>query len=177
MADRDGVLRGTGRTREEWFAVLDERGAAERGYRDSARWLVDEHGLSGWWAQKLVVEYEQARGVRAPGVRRDGTFEVTASKTVAAPVDRVYEAFVDGRRRRWWLTDGKMTLRTAQPGKSARFEWEDGSTRVNVGFTATGPSKTSVAVAHRRLPDATTAAAAKRRWKERLAALAAYVEG
>ena len=176
MARVDGVVRGTGRSRAEWFSLLDARGAARRGYHDSAGWLVEEHGLSRWWAQKLVVEYEQARGVRARGVRRDGTFEVTASKTVAAPVEEAYAAFVDGRRRKAWLSDGTMSLRTRQPGKSARFDWDDGASRVSVGFTARGPSKTSVAVAHERLPDEKTAAAAKARWKERLGALASYFE-
>ena len=176
MANVDGVVRGTGRPREEWFALLDGRGAAARGYHDSASWLVDEHGLSRWWAQKLVVEYEQARGVRAPGVRRDGSFEVTASKTVAAPVERLYEAFVDGRRRKSWLTDGAMSLRTGQLGKSARFDWDGGSSRVSVGFTAKGPAKTAIAVSHERLPDEATAQTAKARWKERLSALADYVE-
>jgi hypothetical protein len=81
----DGVVKGTGRSREEWFSLLDERGAAGRGYRDSAR-------------------------------------------------------------------------------------------RVSVGFTAKGPSKTVVAVAHERLPDEATAQAVKARWKERLGALAWYAE-
>lgn len=171
----DGVTRGTGRSREEWFELLDARDAARRGYRDSAAWLVDEHGLSRWWAQKLVVEYEQARGVRPPGVRRDGTFEVTASKTVSAPAERVYDAFADGRRRRAWLTDGNMTLKTSRPGRWARFEWDGGSSRVDVSLTAKGVDRCTVAIAHGRLPDAKTAEETKVRWKERLGDLATYV--
>lgn len=176
MATVDGVRKGTGRTREEWFTLLDERGAAERGYRDSAGWLVAEHGLTRWWAQKLVVEYEQARGVRAPGIRRDGTFEVTASKTVAAPVERVYEAFVDGRRRRAWLTDGRMSPTSARPGRSARFEWDGGDSRVAVDFAPKGDARCTVGVAHGRLLDAAAAEAAKAQWKDRLRALASYLE-
>ena len=66
--------------------------------------------------------------------------------------------------------------RTGRPGRSARFDWDDGASRVSVGFTAKGPAKTSVAVAHERLPDAKTARATKERWKERLGDLAAYAE-
>jgi hypothetical protein len=59
---------GTGyEVREEWFAVLDQWGAAGRPYREIASWLTGEHGLSAWWAQKLIVEYEQARGIRGQG--------------------------------------------------------------------------------------------------------------
>lgn len=176
MATMDGVQRSTGRTRQEWFRILDSWGASGRPYREIAAWLTGEHGLSKWWAQKLIVEYEQERGTRAPGVRRDGTFEVGASKTVDAPVGVVYQAFVDGRKRRGWLRDGKMSLRASQEDRSARFDWDDGSTRVNATFAGKGPSKATVAVAHARLPDLAAAAQAKAMWKERLAALASFLE-
>src|ERR671914_460765 len=100
MEKMTGIRRATGRERDEWFALLDKSGARGREYREIADWLTDRHGLSRWWAQKLIVEYEQDRGVRQPGVRRNGTFEVTASKTVAVPCDRLFDAFVDSRRRR-----------------------------------------------------------------------------
>lgn len=137
---------------------------------------MGEHDVSRWWTQKLIVEYEQARGLRPPGVRPDGTFEVTASKTVAVPVKRAFDAFVNPRQRTKWLTDGRMSLRTSQLGRSARFDWEDGSTRVNVGFIQKGPSKSTVAVAYERLADADEAAAVKAMWKERLAELKSFLE-
>jgi uncharacterized protein DUF4287 len=176
MAKGDGVRRATGRDRNEWFALLDEWGAAGRQFREIADWLRSEHDLSKWWAQKLIVEYEQARGLRPPGVRPDGTFEVSASKTVAAAVGRVFEAFVNARQRRKWLTDGRMSLRTSQPGNSARFNWEDGSTRVNVDFIGKGPSRSTVAVSHQRLADAEKAETTKAMWKERLAELKSFLE-
>jgi hypothetical protein len=176
MGKMDGVRRATGRDRDEWFARLDEWGAAGRGYREIADWLMGEHDLSRWWAQKLIVEYEEARGLRPPGVRPDGTFEVSASKTMAVPVKRLFEAFVNTRQRKKWLTGGRMLLRTSQPGRSARFDWEDGSTRVNVDFVDKGPSKSTVAVAHERLADADEAETTKAMWKERLAELKSFLE-
>jgi len=107
--------------------------------------------------------------------RPDG-FSVTASKTIAVPVDVLFDAFVDDVRRKEWLTDGSMSLRTAQPGRTARFDWEDGSTRVNVGFTDKDPTKSSVAVAHERLPDADEAEIAKVAWRARLIDLKAWLE-
>src|SRR5918996_3431446 len=98
-----GVRRATGRDRDEWFALLDAWGAAGRPFREIADWLTGEHDLSGWWAQKLIVEYEQARGLRPAGLRPGGTFSVTASKTVGVPVERLFEAFADARLRRSWL--------------------------------------------------------------------------
>jgi uncharacterized protein YndB with AHSA1/START domain len=171
-----GVRRGTGRDRDEWFELLDEWGAVGRQYREISDWLVAEHDLSRWWAQKLIVEYEQTRGLRPPGIRPDGTFEVSASKTVAVPIKRLFDAFMDTRQRNEWLTDGKMSLRTSQPHRSARFNWEDGSTRVKVEFIDKGQAKSTVAVAHERLADADQAEATKAMWKERLAELKSFLE-
>jgi hypothetical protein len=172
----DGVVRGTGRSRDEWFTVLDDWGAVDRPYREIAGWLAAHHDLSDWWAQKLTVEYEQARGLRAPGVRPDGTFTITVSKTVAAGVERLFEAFVEDAVRERWLPGAVMRERTSKPGRSARFDWEDGSTRVNVGFAAAGGSKSRVGLEHQGLADPDAARSARDFWRERLGALGSLLE-
>jgi uncharacterized protein YndB with AHSA1/START domain len=171
------LRRSTGRDRAEWFALLDAWGAAGREYREIADWLTGEHGVSDWWAQKLIVEYQQARGRRAPGVRPDGTFAAGASKTVAVPVERLVEAFGDASLRARWLPGNVLHERTSQPGRSARFDWEGGPTRVNVTFLAVGDARSQVAVEHDHLPDAEAAEARRVFWRERLAALKAVLEG
>jgi hypothetical protein len=176
MAKVTGVQRATGRDRDEWFGLLDAWGAVGRTYREISDWLTGEHGLTRWWAQKLIVEYEQDRGVRPPGVRRNDTFEVSASKSLGVPVERAFEAFVNTRRRKRWLTDATMALSDSQPGRSARFQWEDGSSRVNVAFERKGPSKSTVVVSHDRIIGAKGAQSAKARWRERLVELKSYLE-
>jgi hypothetical protein len=176
MGHMTGVERATGRDRDGWFKVLDAWGAVGRSYREISDWLIGEHGLSRWWAQKLIVEYEQERGVRRPGVRRNGTFEVSASRTVAVPLGRVFDAFVNTRKRKRWLTDAAMSLSDSRPGRSARFLWEDGSTRVTVSFLDKGSSKSTVTVSHDRITAAKQAQREKARWKERLVELKSYLE-
>ena len=173
----EGMRRATGRDRGGWFAVLDAWGAAGRPYREIAAWLTGEHGVSSWWAQKLIVEYEQARGLRAAGVRPDGTFTVGASKTVAVPAERLYAAFVDAEVRELWLPGVAMRERTSQPGRSARFDWDGGATRVNVSVAAAGEARSQAAVEHERLPDARAAEEAKAYWRERLDVLKTVLEG
>jgi len=172
----EGMRRATGQDRGEWFAVLDTWGAAGRPYREIADWLTARHGLSPWWAQKLIVEYEQARGVRDAGVRSDGTFSGGASRTIAAPVENVFQAFVDGGLRQRWLPGIDLRERAVQPGRSARFDWGDG-TRINVSFQAKGDAKAVVAVEHERLPDTRAAQEAKASWRDRLSALKTMLEG
>lgn len=175
MAKITGVERATGRDRDGWFNELDSWGAVGRSYREIFDWLTGEHELSRWWAQKLTVEYEQERGVRPAGVRRNGTFEVSASKTVGVPVERAFDAFVNPRKRKSWLTDATMSLSDSRPGSSAKFLW-DGSSRVTVSFLEKGSSKSTIVVSHDRLVGAEQAQIAKARWKERLVELKSYLE-
>src|SRR3712207_8913863 len=50
---------------------------------------------------------------------------------------------------------------------SARFDWGDGETRVNLTFDAKGEAKSTVALEHARLPDAAEAGRMKAFWRER----------
>jgi hypothetical protein len=174
MSD-EAIRNRTGRGWEEWFDLLDEWGAAERSHTEIARWVSGEHGVNGWSSQSVTVSYERARGGRAVGEHVDG-FAITASKTVAVPVERLYEAFVNASRRKRWLPDGKLRVRTSSKPKSARFDWDDGDTRVNVGFTAKGDDKSAVALEHSRLADAKEAERMKAYWRDRVAALKALLE-
>jgi hypothetical protein len=174
MSD-DAIRRRTGRGWEEWFDLLDEWGATDRSHTDAARWLVEEQGSGGWNAQSIVVSYERARGLRAVGEHADG-FTVTASKTVAVPVDRLYEAFVDERLRRRWLPESELRERTATKPKGARFDWGDDGTRVVVGFEAKGEDKSTASLAHEKLPDAEEAERMKAFWRERVGMLKEVLE-
>jgi Domain of unknown function (DUF4287) len=171
----DNVDAATGRRWDAWFSILDRWGARQRKHGEIAAFLVDEHGVPGWWAQSITVWYERSRGMRLKHQQADG-FRVYASKTVGVPVDVLFDAFADPRSVGEWLTDGTMTLRTAQPARTARFDWGDGSTRVNVTFEGKGPAKATVSVAHERLPDPDEAETAKAAWRARLVDLKSFLE-
>ena len=172
----ENIRRRTGRGWEEWFAILDEWGAADRPHREIARWLAEQQGAVplAWNVQAVVAGYELSRGLREVGEKEDG-FAMTASRTIAARVERLYDAFVDRSLRDRWLADGELSERTATRPKSARFDWGDGTTRVNVTFLARDDGKSTVALEHRRLPDAGEAARLKAYWRERLVALKALL--
>src|SRR6266508_988043 len=82
------IRRRTGRGWEEWFDLLDEWHADELAHKEIARRVADELEIKPlvWEAQAVTVSYERARGLRAVGQRTDG-FAITASKTVAVPVN------------------------------------------------------------------------------------------
>jgi hypothetical protein len=178
LATSDETIRQrTGRGWEEWFELLDEWGAPERTHRETARWLAEQQGLHplAWKVQAVAGSYERARGLRGVGEKDDG-FVVTASRTVAVPVERLYEAFVSEALRAEWLPDGRLRERTATRPKSARFDWGDGDTRVNVTFLVKDAARSTAALQHRRLADANEAERMKAYWRERLATLKRSLE-
>ena len=175
MSD-EAIRRRTGRGWEEWFDLLDGWNAAHRSHTEIARWVAQEHSTDGWDAQSVTVSYERARDLRAVGEHVDG-FSITASKTMAVPVDRLFAAFVDETLRKDWLPDDKLRLRTATEPRTARFDWADGKTRVNVGFTAKGAGKSVVALEHERLADADEAERMKAYWKDHVTTLKEVLEG
>lgn len=171
----EALVSKTGRTWEEWFRALDAWDATARTHTESARHLRDDLGVPGWWAQTITVAYEQARGLRERHERPDG-WSVGASKTVGVPVERLYDAFLDEEKRGRWLPGATLGLRTARENRSARFDWEDGSTRLIVDFTAKGEAKSTVALAHERIPDGEEAERRKLFWRARLAELKRLLE-
>ena len=52
----------TGKTWQEWFALLDAAGARQMDHKSIAAHLDKKLGVPGWWAQMVTVAYEQARG-------------------------------------------------------------------------------------------------------------------
>jgi hypothetical protein len=178
LATSDETIRErTGRGWEEWFDLLDDWGAADKTHREIARWLAGQQGIHplAWNAQAIAGSYERSRRGRQVGQHEDG-FTVTATKTVAVPVERLYDAFVDASLRAAWLPDGELRERTATKPRSARFDWGGDGTRVHVSFAAKGEAKSTAALSHERLPDGAEAERMKAFWRERVAGLKAVLE-
>jgi hypothetical protein len=178
LATSDETIRErTGRGWEEWFDLLDEWGAADKSHREIARWLAGQQGIHplAWNAQAIAGSYERARRGRQVGEHEDG-FTVTASKTVAVPVERLYDAFVDASLRERWLPGGDLRERTATKPRSARFDWGEDGTRVHVAFAAKGEERSTAALQHERLADAAEAERMRAFWRERVAGLKEVLE-
>lgn len=178
----DNIIRErTGRGWEEWFDLLDQWGAEAMSHRDIARKVAADLGIDplGWNAQAVTTSYERGKGIRAIGERADG-FAVSATRTVAVPVDRLFAAVADPARRGRWLpdADADMRERGRNATKSIRFDWGDDGSRVTVyANPADGAGRSKVTVEHTRLADAETRERLKPYWVAALVALKAELEG
>jgi hypothetical protein len=178
LSTDDATIRErTGRGWEEWFDLLDEAGGADMSHREMARWLAEREGEDAlaWNVQAVVGSYERSRKGRQVGEHDDG-FTVTASKTVAVPIERLYAAFVDADQRARWLPDAELRERATIEPRSARFDWGDDGSRVHVALAAKGDAKSTAALTHERLPDSGEAERMKAFWRERVAGLKEALE-
>ncbi|TPW75683.1 DUF4287 domain-containing protein [Schumannella soli] len=158
MTGDSAVRTATGRAPEEWFALLDAAGAVGWGHTRIARWLADAHGVDGWWAQGVTVRFEQARGLRHPGQKADGTFAATASRTVADAVTAL-EAVITATERAVGVAPRVRREHPIRP--NARWTLEGGA-GVLVAVEPAG-AKARITLTFDKLPDEQAAALAKTR--------------
>jgi hypothetical protein len=166
MAD-ESIKAKTGRTWEQWTRELDKHKAFELAHGEIAVLVKAEYDTADWWTQTVTVGYERIKGLRARGQRRDGTYEASKSRTFNVPVEVLFNAWADANKRRRWLDEPGVKVRTATAPKSIRLGWSDGSI-IAVGFMSKGKDKSSVAVQHAKLSSRSVAEELKKYWAERL---------
>jgi uncharacterized protein YndB with AHSA1/START domain len=163
-------MKATGRDWAEWCRLLDGERAHTLTHAAIARMVADKFGGGPWWSQMVTVGYERIRGLRAVH-EKPGGFEVGRSKTIAAPIARVYKAWQSPAGRRKWLTDADFKITAAQENKTLRLVWVDGTSRAQIYFVDKG-DKTAVTVQHGKLKDANAADKMKKYWGVQLDRLA-----
>jgi len=174
MSD-EAVQAKTGKTWKEWFAILDKAGASKLSHPEIVKYLSTEQAMGPWWQQMVTVTYEQARGLRARHQKPSG-YEISVSRTLNAPVAKLFKAFADEKLRDGWLAEDGLTIRKATPNKSLRMTWIDGKTSVAVSFVAKTSDKSQMVVQHGKLPNATASAKMKTYWSKALDRLRTRVE-
>jgi Domain of unknown function (DUF4287) len=171
----ESMVRATGRSHAEWFALLDAWGGTDHSHTEIARWLSDEHDVRAWWTQSVTVAYERARGMRAVHQMTNG-FSVSATKTVSVPPAVALEAFTNEAIRARWLKDGELRPRPSRATRNLPFDWDEPPSRVVVVVAPKGDDRALVSVTHEQLPDAESAATFKAAWRARLVEYKRVVE-
>ena len=168
--------KNTGKGWREWLRILDAWGAKERKHGETVKYLMEEHGVPGWWAQSITNGFERSRGMRAKHQTLAGSFQVSVSKTMPIGAGKVFRAFAEVSQRNRWLDRGTLKVRTTQKNKTARFDFRDGS-RVVAFIEAKERSKATVTIQHEKLNDASAVEEMRTFWRDRLAHLAKLLQG
>jgi hypothetical protein len=163
------VVKKTGLTLEECYALLDRGGAGKMQHKEIFAMLAGVEKLKPlgeWNLNLLTTSYEWNRGLKERGQKENG-FEISISKTIAVPVSILYNAWIDDEARKKWLKE-KIIFRKATPNKSARITWGDTGTSLSIDFYAKGKDKSQVVVQHLKLPNTEKATEMKLYWLKKL---------
>jgi hypothetical protein len=163
----EAVKAKTGKVWAEWFKILDVAGAKKWPHKEIATYLYEKRKVPGWWAQMVAVGYEHERGLREKFQGCDGNFAANSSRTIVAPVAKLFTAWTDAKLRDRWLPNADIEITTATKGKSLRAKW-DGDTRLSVYFYPSGKDKGRVVVDHMKLASSKDCAKMKEFWFEAL---------
>ena len=192
---KDGAKAATGKTLEQWFAELDKMDGLKMGRRAINNHLYEQK-LDPWWCATIAVEYEKHHDQR----KKDGLYEgyfVCSTKTVAAPVADVYQAWTtDDGLSKWFgagtkaeVKDGgtfqnkdgdKGSYARVRPNKDLRFTLENKSfsapVLIDVQFQDKGKGKTGLLVNLQRIQERAEADALRNAWSEALNQLKVLLE-
>lgn len=169
------VKARTGKNWKDWFTVLDQAGARKMNHQEIVKLVREKYDVGSWWQQMVTVTYEQARGLREKYQRPAG-YQISVSRTVNAPVAKLYKAFANARSRSSWLPEVGFVVRTKTTDKSMRVTWNDKKTSVEIYFSPKDTGKSQVVVQHSKLPDAKSSAKMKIYWAKALNRLRASLE-
>ena len=171
----EAVKSKTGKTWKEWFAILDKAGAKKMSHQEIVNSLKTKHGVGPWWQQMMTVTYEEARGLRERHQKPAG-FQISVSRTIKAPVSKLYNAFANDKARNAWLPEKGLAVRTATANKSMRVTWNDVKTSLEISFISKGENKSQIVVQHSKLPNAKASTTMKTYWGKALDRLRASLE-
>ncbi len=192
----ESVKAATGRTWAEWFAYLDVRGGPSQGRREIGNHLYADLKVDHWWVSAINVQYESHCGVKEKDGRGKGYF-ICSTKTIAAPVAKVYGAWASASSLDAWFGGGNShdpadgvafenadgnrgEFKRVRPNKDLRFSWQgdgaDSESIVDVVFQDKGGGKTGLLVNHDRIQSREEADGLRAAWAEALNRLKSAVE-
>jgi len=165
MSD-EAVKAKTGVDWYGWFKLLDMEEAKKLTHTEIANLLYDKHKVSGWWCQMVTVEYERARGLREKHEQAEG-FSVSVSKTIEAPLSKLFRAVSDDATRKKWFPWTAFKPSSQTKDKYFRGAWKDGA-RLEIGFYAKGSGKSQIAVQVNKMAKKSDVEKERAAWKKAL---------
>ncbi|TVP68851.1 MAG: hypothetical protein EA340_08180 [Nitriliruptor sp.] len=166
--DDAAVLEHTGRTWDEWRAVIDGWPGHPEGHAAVATWLQDEHGVPGWWAQTVTVGWERLTGRRLPHQMADGTFTANRSATITTDPARLNALLRDEDGRAWLFPGLEPEMRSRPGSKNTRIALVAGVAELAIAPKPGG--RATVTVQHSKLPSPAAVVRWKAYWGDWLAA-------
>lgn len=177
----DAIAAATGISWSDWAAWLDAHDGASLAHAEIASLAHDRLAAgdrsdvanAAWWAQGVAVAYEQQIGRRLPGQRQDGTFSVSASRTLPVDPQKAMDAWVAQVGDRTVLAERTLAGPPRTSSTDRRSYWRIGFTDGSSLQLAVEevPSGSRLTATHEGLASPEEREAARTVWKATLAHL------
>ncbi len=188
MADKfagksdEAVKKATGKNWEEWFKILASIKASKMPHKDIVLWIMDK-GLiksgwpagrsfnEGWWAQSLVVGYEEKIGRRVWGQKTTGNYEVSIGKSLDGTPDEAFKTWENlvKNKKEFNKVKIKGDFRTSitKEWRYWKVDLANGS-RVYANIGPKGDNQSSLSITLDKLKDKKAVESWRKYWKELL---------
>lgn len=148
--DTEAVRERTGRDWDQWRTLIDAWPGHGDGHTAVARWLEQEHGVDGWWAQQVTVGWERITGRRLPNQLADGTFTASRSATRSLDADALRARLLDDAQRITLFPEVATELRSRPSSKNVRLGLPEGVAELTLVPKPDG--RVAVTIQHLKLP-------------------------
>lgn len=101
----ESLANATGRSWDEWVALLDARGAAGLPHGRIVALLADGLIESSWWRQTVAVGYARRKGTRAVGETASTGFQIGVRRTLPLAAEDAWRLVTSPEGVRAWLGD------------------------------------------------------------------------
>lgn len=116
------VEKATGKSWDQWVAILEKAGARGSTYQEIVALLKKKHKLGPWWQHGVAMGYEIAIGRRIEGQNAKGEYSVTATKSLRIDAKKAWKYFVSKEGIAIWL----QPLFEVEIKPKSMFETQDG---------------------------------------------------
>lgn len=166
----EAVKRATGKSWDQWFKILDSAESSKKPHKDIVLWIMDQGLLiSGWWAQSVVVGYEEKIGRRVFGAKTAGNYTVTVGKSIDGSVDDVlkkWESLVKGKKKfNKVKVTGDSRISSTKDWRYWKADFADGA-KLSVNIGPKNDTQSSLSVTLDKLKGEKEVEERRRYWKE-----------
>lgn len=161
--NRDEIINATGKTLEQWFSELDQKGFQCIHWKQQLNTLSQEYQVDRLWAERIVEAYCSECGLPWKDQANE-QFKVIVSKTFHHPYQQVKQLAED-----WFETEQRAkAMHGNMNGGSKRYKWITDDSEVALTLEKLNAEKTRVILAHQDLNSTTDVDIMRNFWKAQL---------
>jgi len=171
----EAVKKSTGKIWKEWYSILNTAGAKKMEHKEIVKLLYEKLGLSRWWSQMVIIQYEQDVKGRKKHEKPKG-FQISQTKTLQFSASKVFSVIQYPALMNSWLKNPDFAIIKSTKNKSIRGKWVDGKTNIEFQFYKKDKIKTQLVIQHSKISSEKEAEKLKKYWERNLSSLKIFLE-